>query len=848
MLDNRLEIIVEVPNIPPTDPTSDVYGITRYYLDTYSSDQDPMELNFVVNDIKDLSNRNASSSKTLTLPETPNNREVFGFVSDLNTNTLLFSPNKRTKCYVLVDAIVVFEGWLQLRNIKPNYRTGVNQLEVVIYSNQLDFFKAVGESYLQDLTGFKTQTFSHSIASMTASWFQDQTQTDIYYPLIDYGFNFDTSFKEIATGFTGSVSGTHSFVNVSANHQMFPAVYLKSIVDAIFYSASGSNYYDNGITQSYTYQYDSYFFNSPFFRSLIIPYANGLFTRKGIINFSGYSNNQTYQMNGTGYLNSSSVTSPTSNYSVSFDTYNSNAFLQINGDVIDPNGYHFGTINYYRAIFSASACQFNISISANVALSPFIPGYYFGFFILNIYNAATHTLTPLKRYDFPQPVNPNITNYTTVNDTFGVNLNVNEGDSLFIVLTRPGESIFDMTVTLTNANVNMFVSQTKLTNISIQLGDSVPLPGILPANVKQKDFLNTLFNMFDLYIDYDPNVPNILRIEPRDDYYFYNGPTSSSSPFYMKMNNYGETYQGNIVIKDWSDKLDINEDVNIEILANTQNKTINLTYKEDKDYYNDDYMGFVNRVYGNKLIEVDNDFNTGQQNIEVLFGPTVLANVFNTFNFPIPNLTKQIDTVSNVPSGRSNCNMKIMQRYWTYAGTSSNVITNKPLPLIFENDKFVLTSYSPTVSTPANQTIFAATSFYTYSYYPYAGNFNNPYYPSADLNFDQAFYYYYNIGGANSGLSFSYETGLNNTIYNTFYQNQMEEILDNTSRIVTCKMYLTPKDIQQFRFSDLIYLRLGSSGQYYHVNKISNYSLTTPQKTVDVELIKVLKVANYPLP
>ena len=118
MLDNRLEIIVEVPNIPPTDPTSNVYGITRYYLDTYSSGQEPMELNFVVNDIKNLSNRNASSSKTLNLPETPNNREVFGFVSDLNTNTLLFSPNKRTKCYVLVDSIEVFQGWLQLRNIK----------------------------------------------------------------------------------------------------------------------------------------------------------------------------------------------------------------------------------------------------------------------------------------------------------------------------------------------------------------------------------------------------------------------------------------------------------------------------------------------------------------------------------------------------------------------------------------------------------------------------------------------------------------------------------------------------------------------------------------------------------
>ena len=827
MLDNRLEIIVEVPNIPPTDPTSDVYGITRYYLDTYSSDQDPMELNFVVNDIKDLSNRNASSSKTIVLPETPNNREVFGFVSDLNTNTLLFSPNKRTKCYVLVDSVEVFQGWLQLRNVKPNYRTGFNKLEAIIYSNQLDFFKAVGESYLQDLTGFKNQTFTHSLLTMTSSWFQDQTQLDYYYPLIDYGFKYDITQKEIATGFTGSankISGvSYSYVKVSADEQMFPAIYLKSVVDTIFSSASGSNYYYNGITQSTTYQYDSYFFNSPFFRSLIIPYSNGLFTQKsknlfnGNFDTHGMPANWMFLPNPTNYIN-------LTNYTIrgAFDVYTAPAY-----------------------IYTGQSTFINIDLSFSGLGQTVLPDgleLYFKLWLFYGQGESNAILLGTKYFNLLTPYN------TPVSITYSVNTSayINSGNYIVFDFYTPNTGIqinFD-----SNAGYffNVNISSSQNTNVPIQLGEQITLPGILPANVKQKDFLNTLFNMFNLYIDYDPNVPNILRIEPRDDYYYFNGPTVSNSPFYMKMNNYGETYQGNIVIKDWSEKVDINEDVNIEILANTQNKTINLTYKEDKDYYNDNYKGYINRVYGNKLIEVDNDFNTGQQNIEVLFGPTVLANVYDSFNFPVANLTKQIDTSSNVPSGRSNCNMKLMQRYWDYISpTSSYVFTNKPLPLIFQNDKLILTVYSPTMSSSGQK---AFTSYYTFSYYPYAGNFNNPYFPSADLNFDQAFYYYYNIGGNTSGLSFSYEPGLNNTIYNTFYQNQMNEILDNTSRIVTCKMYLSPKDIQQFRFSDLIYLRLGSSGQYYHVNKISNYSLTTPQKTVDVELIKVLESANYPLP
>ena len=833
MLDNRLEIIVEIPNIPPTDPTSNVYGITIYYLDTYSADQSPMELNFVVNDIKDLSNRNASSSKTLTLPETPNNREVFGFVSDLNTNTLLFSPNKRTKCYVLVDTVEVFQGWLQLKNVKPNYRTGLNKLEVVIYSNQLDFFKAVGESYLQDLQGFKTTSFTHSISTMTASWFQNQTQTDIYYPLIDYGFTYDinnvSQAVEKATGFTGSVAASnglsYSYVYVDAN-QMYPSVYLKSIVDAIFYSASGSNYEDNGVTQSITYQYDSYFFNSPFFRNLIIPYANGTFTYKSNTIFEGLSIQPTGQT-----LTMNTITAYPATFSV----------IQI-GNFIP---YYNPSYNYqqYRYIGKDSVLLFEFDFTGDVT---WYDGAAYTLYLFSIYvEVSDSTGTMIEQIHKSFPINGSGTP-NHINSNFTLQVPVNNDNIIGVYYYR--ELGGYTPIYLKNANLHLTVGfgTGAKTDILIQLGESIDLHTILPSNVKQKDFLNTLFNMFNLYIDYDPNVPNILRIEPRDDYYYYNSPSASSSPFYLKMNDYASTYfnANDLVIKDWSDKVDINEDVNIEILANTQNKTINLTYKQDKDYYNDNYMGFVNRVYGNKLIEVDNDFNVGQKNIEVLFGPTVLANIFNTYNFPIANLTKQIDTNSYVPSGRANANMKIMQRYWDYISpTSSHIYDKAPLPLIYSLDKFVLTNYTATTST--TNAIYSA---YTFSYYPYAGNFNNPYYPAADLNFDQAFYYYYNIGGVNSGLSFSNEVGLNNTIYNTFYQNQMNEILDNTSRIVTCKMYLTPKDIQQFRFSDLIYLRLGSSGQYYHVNKISNYSLTAPQKTVDVELIKVLNVANYPIP
>ena len=198
-------------------------------------------------------------------------------------------------------------------------------------------------------------------------------------------------------------------------------------------------------------------------------------------------------------------------------------------------------------------------------------------------------------------------------------------------------------------------------------------------------------------------------------------------------------------------------------------------------------------------------------------------NVDNTYNFPIPNLTKQLDSGSSIPTGRSNTNMKILQRYWDYE--SDNIVDNIPLELDVINDNFNL-YVSPYES-------------YTYKYFPYAGNVNNPYNILFDLNFDVPLFFYYKI---NSFIN------INNNLYNTFYKNQFEEILDVNSKIVTAQLYLTPQDIRDFRFSDVIYLRLGSSGQYYHVNKINNYSLTEPYKTTEVELIKIKEIASYPLP
>ena len=798
MINNRLEIIVEIPNSIISTPTNP-NGVTRYNLDTFPpEEQEPIELNFCINDINDISNRNSSSSKTITLPESKNNREVFGFISDLNLQINTFSPNKRSKCYVMLDTIVVLEGWLQLKNIKPNYRTGLTKLECVVYSNQVDFFKSIGEKYLQDLTGFTHMTYSYTPFGITSSWFESQNDTDIYYPLIDYGVSIDNKLKESSTSFNvksiGADGGTQS-VNYN---QLFPAVYVKSIVDAIFRSAKSDSYTDpsTGLSASTTYLYDSNFFNSNWFKNLIIPYTNPKFYK--IINNKPFLLNSTYFEGVNGNRNGIFTCTSDSRFTFTWDNTPNDNFL-----------INVGELKY---INSKPNLNFILNTSLNFThinttghLHPF------AFTILIFINTPSNIVSSTTYNYSGEAGNFNLT------DTSVLYHAINFGDKMYVTLVAEGNS--------NGEYENRFTAISFISNItdntSIVLGDTFDMRDILPQNIKQKDLLNTIFKMFNLYIDYDTNNTNILRIEPRDDYYYFTG---TQSTFY---GNSGWN-KNNLQKKDWSSKVDINQEINIQLLAETQNKTIKLSYKEDKDYFNDSYQGAINRIYGDKIIEIDNDFNFGEQVISVLFGPTVLVNIPGMTDFPIPNLTKQIDSVNNLPNGRSNCAPKIMQRYFDFNYIkNTNNIPGQPLNLNYKGNG---TSYDYW------KLGIGGTNSTTYGYYPYAGNFDNPFTPNIDLDFDQGLISFYSM--ANNPTY---------TLYNTFYKNQFDEILDINSKILTAQLYLTPQDIRDFRFSDVIFLRLGSSGQYYHVNKINNYSLTEPQKTVEVELIKIKEICSYPL-
>ena len=82
---DRYEIIVEING-------------SKVYLDP--SDSKPINLNYSVTDIQDISSVKADFSYTITLPETKNNRYVSDFLSDVSVQS---KTNVNKKAPVWID-------------------------------------------------------------------------------------------------------------------------------------------------------------------------------------------------------------------------------------------------------------------------------------------------------------------------------------------------------------------------------------------------------------------------------------------------------------------------------------------------------------------------------------------------------------------------------------------------------------------------------------------------------------------------------------------------------------------------------------------------------------------------
>lgn len=576
------------------------------YLDVKEGTNFP--LNFQVGDIRDLTQRKGTFSKTITLSGTKNNNTLLNNYYDVNIKAGTFDINRLTKCTVLQNGIpIITDALLQLTNVRKvqltdAYEQGV-EYDVLIKDSQAEFYTQITNLELTNLD-FSDCNHEFSITAITDSW--NHTQSDHYKYLMPYN---DTA-------------------NYSANH-FKPAIYAKSYFDRIFANA--------GFTYTWANLTDFHF------DKLLIPY-------NGDVNNFDYTD---YRVTAeTTYL--SSYAQPNPGYNQSFTQQvttwtetldNQNLFnpslgeynTPFNSDTAQGQTYFFSFTYAYEIILdnastSPPATAYlkvqdpttllyqNAQIGYNLQFELLVNGSGVGFV-----QAIDDIIVGDGITSYSLPVGSTSVLAASGTTTIPIPINITATDIIEIQVGVNVTSFYDFGIDAvwrdtnattggSNVQVNPQVDFSSLkvdivpsNNIQIITGTQI-VNEFIPLKIKQSDFVKSIFQMYNLYAYPNTEQPNELILVQRDEWYDAG------------------------VEKDWSLKLAKNQEQQLIFLPDLTNKKLKLTYKEDKDTANAVYTQATAEIYGQLEYTFDNEYVKDTDTKELLFSPTpVNKTVFDAY-------------------------------------------------------------------------------------------------------------------------------------------------------------------------------------------------------------------------
>lgn len=790
------------------------------------ADDTNITLNYQIEDILDITKRNTSYSKTITLPGTPINNQFFKFVFDVNVNNITFNPSKRVPIFVTVTDNQVFSGDLQLLNIKL-FNKEV-QYEVVLTGKLRDIITEMSDFSLKDLD-LSEYNHTRNADNIKDSWeyrvFINGQLTNVGGP--GTGYVYPLIRREVGVGIANNF--------VTRDYDYFPAVYVKTIIDKLF--------------EFNNYTYSSQFFNSEYFKKLIIPYAEDKFevdeedfndkmlyvgvdttggesadvpTNTGYLALTGvffrngvwYNNgdfNSDFNLNretGTSLgLGSGPITEAPFQFQ---DNYNQ--WGRFNGWLCDESGYY--DINLKVKTYPKWFVFFDCPIRYNGA-GQFYFRYGIGRVLANsptVYSTITDSgVLPFSPSDNLQHESPWYDTATPLLlDAVAENIYLNVGDRIVIwyqavypvldqdfnttlwaagtpCFTNVDSSDVRMRIVMDPVYDGQQPSRLKISKTTSQTyGQETEFMNAVLPNIKQKDFFLDIVKMFNLVIVDDPIVNNNLIIEPRDDY-----------------------YASKQKVLNWEDekKLDYDSEIKITPMSELDANTYLFTYSEDDDWLNEEYTDETREIWSELEISVDNDFSVKTNTTKLLFAPTPVSN--HLYSSAYPNY--------------------VMPYFTSYDGILYEPKIVKPRILFYNG---LTAPQLPTDFTGLQLTLIDTFNNTASNYFnfPYCGMWDNPTNPQFDLGF-----------GRTQKLYWDTQQFPTQNLYEKFHKATINNIIDTNAKLFEGYFHLTPKDIAQFDFRDIVFLQ----GQYWRVNKIKDYNPIGSDELTPVELYRISDVKTF---
>ncbi len=141
------------------------------------------------------------------------------------------------------------------------------------------------------------------------------------------------------------------------------------------------------------------------------------------------------------------------------------------------------------------------------------------------------------------------------------------------------------------------------TPLPITPGNTIVMNDTLPQNVLQKDFLQSIIRLFNLYVYEDKNETKKLFISPYVDFFDLN-------------------VSG---VVDWTYKVDRSKAIHLKPMSELTSRYYDFKFKEDGDYYNDLYKRRYGEPYGANFYDSAFQMTNERTLVEVIFSPSVLV-------------------------------------------------------------------------------------------------------------------------------------------------------------------------------------------------------------------------------
>lgn len=752
-------------------------------LDTY--DNLNISLNYQLEDINNISQRPSNWSYTIALPGRPINNKFFKHIFDCNIDAITFNPNKKIETIISSDENIIFNGYLQLTELFVNQ--GDVEYNVVVSGELINAVNKMGDALLTDLVDLSEfnhiRNQSNIVDSMDYNIVINDTLTQLEGPGRGY------VYPDIVYG------GSTNITNTKLIYEMYPAVYVKSVVEKLF--------------DTLGYKIKSDFLNTDYFKKLILPFINDKFQlteeevlKKKMVVGIPYTTTPVpvtgYRDHGSGMLGTTDM-SMFSRNSGEVDESGSELIFTDVSDLFTENtgtlpvsvytnevagwynisflGKMFARYNHidgndieYKADSGAFKYRYFLYLVRADGTEIMLDGSGAGVNLEFTPSSGSH---PTPWFDVANPIDANMNAdnvWLALGDKVFVRIDFEYPDSVHWVGLLNDDKIKAQLV-FEDFSDNQF-SKFMIVPVDNQsMGNEyVNMNQVLPNNVKAVDFIGSLVKMFRLIITEDKNDPTTLIIEPIDDYY-------SSS----------------IKVLEWDDKLENNLDYKITPMSELDVTKYLYTYQSDDDYLNKEYTDETKKIYSEFIIDVDNDFSNKTDKTDIIFAPTPNGQEFID-NRVAPFFVERVENDFKIK--------RVKPRILFYGGTiDCNAIQIK-------------------------DSIPALTST-TITKYPYTGMWDHPTSPMYDLGFGRTDKIYWNTN--------VFPT---QTLYERFHKSTINNIINPNSRLFEGMFYLTSRDIAEFDFRNVVFLL----GSYWRVLEIKDYNPISSDGLTKVVLNKITNV------